>query len=180
MVPRPLPEAARRLCEGLAAPPRLVAHLALVHDAALELVDALESRFPDLAIDRDAVLFGAATHDLGKVIHPAELSGPGNLHEADGPPLLERQGLSPTLARFARTHGEWRHESDLAVEDLLVALADSAWKGQRNTELEARLAARIARCSGAQDWEIYLALDEINEATASRAEDRLAWQGRFG
>jgi hypothetical protein len=30
---------------------------------------------------RDAVLFGAATHDIGKTVHIDELSGPRSAHE---------------------------------------------------------------------------------------------------
>lgn len=74
-----LPELATRLCVELKAPPRLVAHLSLVHDAACELVQGLGDRFPGFHFDHDALLFGASTHDLGKILHPTELSGPGYL-----------------------------------------------------------------------------------------------------
>jgi hypothetical protein len=38
MNPRPLPEEARSLCQDLLAPPRLIAHLRLVHDVAASLI----------------------------------------------------------------------------------------------------------------------------------------------
>ena len=174
MEPRPLPESARLLCERLAAPPRLIAHLTVVLDVAIDLVNAVGERFPALVFDRDAVLFGAATHDLGKVLHPGELTGAGNLHEVDGQALLESHGVSPSLARFALTHGAWRSQNDLPVEDLLVALADTIWKGSREPELEGRLAARIARDSGAEHWQVYATLGDIADAIAARAEERLA------
>ena len=50
------------------------------------------------------MLFGAATHDIGKTPHPAELSGPGSAHEEAGRELLLSLGGSPRLARFAATH----------------------------------------------------------------------------
>jgi hypothetical protein len=64
------------LLAAVAAPPRLVANLRLVHDTALLLLDGLAHAFPTLTFDRAAVLFGAATHDIGKSVHISELSAP--------------------------------------------------------------------------------------------------------
>ena len=173
--PRPLPLALRELCEKVSAPRRLVAHLTLVHDAAGEIVAGVRHRFPQLVCDFDAVLFGAATHDLGKVLHLDELTGPGKQHEADGPRLLEKNGVAPQLARFARTHGEWSQER-LPLEDLLVALADTAWKGQRLEDLEAQVVDRIAVEIGAERWQVFGQLDGLLQEVASRSDVRLAWQ----
>jgi len=49
----------------------------LVHDVAAQLTAALQQRHPKLIFDRSAVLYGAATHDIGKVVHPTELTGQG-------------------------------------------------------------------------------------------------------
>ncbi|GAA4563083.1 hypothetical protein GCM10023176_06270 [Micromonospora coerulea] len=82
---RPLPDEVAALLAALHAPPRLAAHLRAVHDVAAQLTDALADWFPQLPFDRAAVLFGAATQDIGKVrlafqaIHPVEdptASGP--------------------------------------------------------------------------------------------------------
>lgn len=175
---RDLPEEAQQLLVTLNAPPRLVAHLALVHDAAAEILDALQARWPDLKIDRDAVLFGSAIHDAGKILHPNELTGPGNKHEQDGPGLLQRHGMSPERSRFARTHGTWKSEQTLVLDDYLVALADNCWKGSRNETLETIVAGRIAESLGIETWEAFMGLDEIVSHVASRGEDRLAWQRR--
>lgn len=175
---RDLPEEAQQLFVTLNAPPRLVAHLALVHDAAAEILDAFQARWPDLKIDEDAVLFGAAIHDAGKILHPNELTGPGNKHEQDGPGLLQQHGVSPERSRFARTHGTWKTEQNLALEDLLVALADHCWKGCRSEALETMVAGRIAKSLGIETWEAFMALDEIVAEVASRGEERLAWQRR--
>jgi hypothetical protein len=159
----------------LAAPPRLGAHLTLVHDVACELLAALEQSFPSLQLNRGEVLFGAATHDLGKVLHPEELSGRGHEHEAAGEQLLLQHRVAPQFARFARTHGAWRHP-DLPLEDLLVALADKVWRGERREELEAIVTAHIAAELARSEWEVWSELDRIVQSIASRADERLAWQ----
>ena len=89
------------------APPRLVAHLTLVHDVARKLLSKLKKAFPGFKADEAAILFGAATHDIGKVKHLQELSRPGTLHEVDGAELLQELGpaavgpLCPHARRLA-------------------------------------------------------------------------------
>src|SRR5579883_2228625 len=122
---RQLPDDVLRICHSVDAPPRLVAHLTLVHDVAYQLLDRLEDEFPALVLDRDAVIFGSATHDIGKSLHTSELSAPGRLHERDGAGLLSRFGATERLSRFTRTHANWGHDPEIAIEDLLVALADN-------------------------------------------------------
>lgn len=173
--PRPLPTAAQELLGKLGAPPRLAAHLRLVHDTAIEIVEGLRERFPMLSFDGVAVSVGAATHDFGKVLHPAELTGPGSRHEVDGPKLLEQHGVPPELARFARTHGAWSRET-LPLEDLLVSLADTVWKGQRLDTLEAHVVAKIAETTGNESWEVFDKLDGLLEEIATDGDVRLAWQ----
>src|SRR5690606_2570356 len=85
---QPLPAPAQALLEQHSAPPRLVAHLTLTHDVAARLVTGIRKHWPDLPLDVEAVRFGAATHDLGKVTYPEELQQPGNRHEAAGEQLL--------------------------------------------------------------------------------------------
>lgn len=174
---RPLPPEAEKLCRIFNAPARLVSHLTLVHDAACDLVAWLQRSFPTVAFDRDAVLFGAATHDLGKVLHPNEITGTGNRHEADGPGLLVRQGVPPALARFARTHARWR-EPTILIDDLVVALADSIWKGQRDDVLEQEIVGRIAAAVKIERWDVWSKLDEGLTSIAARADERLEMQER--
>ncbi|HEX5471091.1 MAG TPA: HD domain-containing protein [Lacipirellulaceae bacterium] len=177
---RDLPDKARRLLATLKAPPRLVAHLTLVHDAASELLEALLARWPDFSVDRDALLFGAAVHDIGKVLHPDELFGAGHRHEQDGPALLGGLGVTAERARFARTHGTWMNEPSVTAEDLIVALADHCWKGSRHEELESQIASRIADSLGIERWEVFLTLDDILTKVANGADERLAWQRQVG
>ena len=178
MRPRPLPPAAQELLQNLDAPPRLVAHLTLTHDVAASLVDALMQRWPAVPVDREVVRFGAAVHDAGKVVHRNELLGSGAEHEAAGEQLLVSLGVAPELARFCRTHGQWSEESPL--EDLLVAEADTVWKGKRNTRLDDAVAAHLAGLTNEEPWSVYLALDDLLTDLARDAEKRLAWQGNAG
>ncbi|MGF0315484.1 hypothetical protein [Nocardia fluminea] len=83
---RSLSEPVEVLLGSLEAPPRLGAHLRAVHEVAWQLADWVGQFHRDVRFDRDVMLFGAATHDIGKVVHPDELSGPGSLHPADCSP----------------------------------------------------------------------------------------------
>jgi hypothetical protein len=105
----------------------LRAHRAPPPRGAPQLADWLAGL--EFSFDRAAVLFGAATHDIGKIVHVAELSGPGSRHEAEGQQLLLAAGVEPRLARFAATHASWH--PGIETEDLLVSLADKVWKAKR-------------------------------------------------
>ncbi len=167
---RPLPATAAELLRALDAPPRLGAHLRAVHDVAWSLTDTLGRRRPTLAFDTTAVLFGAATHDIGKVVHTAELTGPGSAHEAAGEDLLLRYGVPAHLARFAGSHGSCWTRADATLDELLVSLADQVWKARRVPELEQRVIELTGRLGD---------LDEILDALAAGADDRLAFQAAF-
>jgi HD-like signal output (HDOD) protein len=171
----PIPAGVRDLLEALDAPPRLAAHLRLVHDVARRLTTALAERCPHMVIDIEAVHFGAAIHDIGKVVHPAELSGPGSAHEEAGYELLLRKGFDEDLARFARTHAAWNH-ADVQVEDLLVSVADKVWKGKRVAGLEQLLVDVLAGATGRSKWETFMELDDVLGQLAADADRRLAFQ----
>ncbi|MEV4558773.1 HD domain-containing protein [Kitasatospora sp. NPDC049285] len=172
---RPLPERAAALLAEAAAPPRLVAHLRLVHDVAAQLVAWVQRRCPELEFEPAAVLFGAATHDIGKAVHRAELSGPESAHEPAGRDLLLAAGVPPELARFAAGHASW-DAPGTRVEDLLVSLADKVWKNKRVPELEDLVVAVLVQAGGRERWEEFLALDEVLTAIGDGAEGRLAYQ----
>ncbi|WP_144123679.1 HD domain-containing protein [Catellatospora sichuanensis] len=174
---RALPEDVAALLTGLDAPPRLGAHLRAVHDFAARLVAGVVEAYPGLAVAADEVLFGAATHDIGKVAHPSELSGPGSAHESAGYELLLAHGVGPRLARFARDHGSVAY-GPLGTEDLLVVLADKVWKGKRVPGLEDEVTVRLCAASGEQPWEAFLRLDDLLERLARDADARLAFQAR--
>jgi hypothetical protein len=173
-----LPPAAQDLCKQLNAPPLLVVHLQLVHEAARKIVSGLKKEFPGLVLDEPAILFGAATHDLGKTLHPEELRASGEKHQEDGPGLLVSKGVDPRLARFALTHSQW--DETMAIEDFVVALADKVWKGRGLPDLEAVLAKKIAGQTGLQEWQVFSQLDDILGGIAEGADERLAYQRSFG
>ncbi len=167
---RPLPPEAVAILREVGAPPRLAAHLRAVHDVAVQLLDWLAVAAPEVGVDRAAVLFGAATHDIGKTLHPEELSGPGSAHEAAGAAMLREHG---DLARFAANHAQW-DRPDATAEELLVTLADKVWKGKRVPGLEQRVAALLP----GEPWEAFMVLDDALTRIADGAEDRLAFQAR--
>lgn len=175
---RPLPDRVAELLLLLDCPPRLAAHLRAVHDVAHQLVDWAEQHTPAMPFDREAVLFGAATHDIGKIVHTTELSGPGSAHEDAGRLLLLSHNVSPEMARFAATHASWT-ALPIGIEDLLVSLADKAWKNKRVPELENLVVARLAQASGRAVWEEFIALDEFLTDIGDEADQRLAFQASF-
>lgn len=176
----PLPPDVSALLTAHGARPRLVAHLTLVHDVAQQLVNALRQAAPRLRFDADAVRFGAATHDIGKALHPEELVSPGRAHEAAGESLLIDAGVAPSLARFARTHGTPRDALDaLPTEDLLVIAADTAWKGGRDRRLDDALTHAILRAEGGDAWVAFMVVDTPLDTLGWLADQRLAWQSRF-
>ncbi|MEV0739211.1 HD domain-containing protein [Streptomyces sp. NPDC050549] len=174
----PLPDRVVGLLSELGSPPRLAAHLRAVHDVAHQLVDWAERHCPALSLDRGAVLFGAATHDVGKTVHVSELSGPGAAHEEAGRTLLLGHGVGPELARFAATHASWARPG-VGPEDLLVSLADKVWKNKRVPGLEDLVVARLAGASGRAVWEEFMALDEVLARIGDGADERLAFQASF-
>ncbi|MEV4601863.1 HD domain-containing protein [Amycolatopsis sp. NPDC049253] len=149
-----------------------------MHDVAWDLTAWLLRSYPTVEFDRAAVLFGAATHDIGKVRHPRELSGPGSDHEAAGYELLLGQGIDERLARFAQTHGCWDRPGT-ELEDLLVSLADKVWKAKRIPDLERLVVGRLAEASGEQAWQTFLKLDEELDRLATGADRRLDFQNRY-
>jgi hypothetical protein len=150
----------------------------LVHDVAAKLIWNIQRQYPDLQFDERAVLFGAATHDIGKISFPAELVGPGSMHGECGAEILKGFGIPDSLARFARTHALWT-SADATIEDLLVSLADKIWKGKRQEDLEQILIHRISPALSMPEWEVFASMDTILTDLARDADQRLAWQSQF-
>jgi len=172
---RPLPSHIDNLLSETQSPPRLRAHLLLVHDTACQLTERVSRAWPELVFDTQAVREGAAVHDIGKAIYRRELNEPGHSHESAGRRLLLKHGWSEHSARFTVTHGQDLDAKD-PLEDLLVALADKVWKGERDGPLEQALLARVATATGEEPWQAWLTLDDILTALAEQAAERLLWQ----
>jgi hypothetical protein len=175
MKTRPLPSQVEELLLSTKASPRLKAHLTLVHDVACCLTERLGTAWPKLTYNAESVGIGAAIHDIGKAVHPEELSAPGHIHEQAGQKLLLENGWPEPLARFAVTHATDFSAAN-PMEDLLVALADKIWKGKREDALEQMVMHRIAAATGEEPWQVWLTLDDIFTDMASTADERLNWQ----
>ena len=176
---RPLPPVVVEFLRSLDASPRLLAHLVLVHDVAARLLEALAETWPHLRLDAGAVLLGAATHDIGKVRVPEELTGPGTTHAVLGQQLLEEHGLPAAVARYARTHETWAEDPDVRPEDLLVVLSDYLWRGKRDAALEGALTSWIADAVSVESWAVFLDFDDIATELAQDAPRRLHWLAQF-
>jgi putative nucleotidyltransferase with HDIG domain len=177
---KPLPPEAVRICERLSAPPRLVAHLVLVHDTACILIDRIAAEFPEAHFDPDLVRFGAALHDIGKILHPNELTESGkNKHQRSGVELLQSLGIPKKRARFAWTHSNWTDTEQITLEDLLVALADKTWKGKRIDALESLTADLLSTSTARPKSDCYAKLVEIIQSLSQHADKKLAWQSSF-
>ncbi len=153
------------------APLRLLMHHKLVVEAAQKLVKEIQSRF-NLKFDANLVLIGAALHDCGKVVYPQEMTGSGNQHESTGEQMLLSKGISPEIARFCRTHAQWA-ETDITLEDLLVALADKLWKGCRDEALESKVINYITQESNLPTWKVFVEADLVFETIALEGPNRL-------
>jgi hypothetical protein len=168
------------LLRRLRATPRLVAHLTLVHDVACTFTERLDADWGDrLLFDRTVVRLGAAVHDIGKTVIPDELTLPGHAHEASGEALLLVHGFPEAVARMARMHQQWATDPAAEPEDLLVAAADTWWRGKRDDDLEAALCRWIASETPASTWEAYAYLDEVASSITADADARLSWQQLF-
>ena len=177
---KPLPPDAARICERLSAPPRLIAHLVLVHDAACTLIDCISAEFPKAHFDPDLVRFGAAIHDIGKTLHPDELTESGERkHQRAGFELLQTLDIPKERARFAWTHSNWTDREQITLEDLLVALADKSWKGKRIDALESLTADLLSVATARPKSDCYVKLVEIVQSLFQHADKKLAWQSSF-
>lgn len=150
---------------------RLVQHSELVLEAAEsllhDLVPLLENEASSLSananhrINEQHVRAGTLLHDVGKALHPNELTGSGNLHEVSGYNLCLNLGVPASLARCCITHGQWRRWFDevndsgalvgnsefewpITANDLVIALADTLWKGVRCELLESLVIDAVA------------------------------------
>lgn len=161
---------ALELLGRLSAPPRLVRHVELVGEAADALRGAL--RGLDVAVDEGFVRAAVVLHDVGKVVHPGELDGPGGQHEAAGEALLLAEGVTPALARICVTHAAW-HREDVSLEERVVALADKLWKGVRKARLETMVIDMVAERLGVDRWDVFTDLDTVFEEIAAGGAERL-------
>ena len=160
------------LFQSRQAPDRLIRHHQLVVEAAEEIIAGLKNSFSNLECNYREVLLGSAIHDVGKIIFTHELDFPGNKHELEGEEYLSKLGIPANIARFCRTHAHW-DDSDNTLEDLLVALADTLWKGCRNQKLEQMIIARISSSIQQDFWDVFIVADSLFEKVSDGGTERL-------
>jgi hypothetical protein len=60
-----------------------------------------------------------------------------------------------------------------SLEELIVALADTLWKGRRNASLEKRVIELISERLGRAFWDLFIELDNNFETIAANSTTRL-------
>lgn len=158
------------LLKKLKAPEHLFVHVKMVGEALEEIIDFL-SRYR-LPIDYNFARLGVVFHDAGKIVHPLEFTESGNKHESEDNKLLLENGVTPELAQCCISHAQY-DGNECSIEELLVALSDSIWKGTRVEKLELRIVDKIAALMGKERWDIFMELDDCFESVASSGGKRL-------
>lgn len=164
------PDDAYRFLQDLGAPDRLLLHSQLVCEVAEKIAEQISNS--GVIINKRLVLLGAVLHDAGKICHPEELEGAGNRHEEAGESLLVEYGIAPDIARCCRSHGQWQ-TMNCSLEEYLIAISDTVWKGKRDSELEKRIGDIITERTGRDMWEVLIELDTLFESIASDGQKRL-------
>jgi len=126
-------EEAYKFLDSMGAPDHLKTHVSLVGEAADLLIEKLKHL--GVSLDFEFIRIGVAIHDIGKIVHTNEMTGPGSDHEPEGEKILKDHGVSSKLARVCLSHARWR-EMECSTEELVIALSDTLWKGKRSEELE--------------------------------------------
>ena len=158
------------ILDKLNAPEHLKRHVSLVGEAADLIIKYLDEH--EIKLRMDFIRSGVVIHDIGKIVHPHEMTGAGSNHEPEGQKILSEMGYSSELARVCISHAQW-HKMDCSDEELVIALSDKLWKGKRVPDLELRVIDRIAILRGKDRWDIFEELDSLFENIASGGDERL-------
>ncbi len=164
------------LLKELKAPQHLITHVTLVGEAASEIIKCLTLH--NLSFDITFVEIGVVLHDIGKINYPQEMYNKGSLHEAEGEKILLSLGIERELARVCVSHGKWTNENN-SLEELLIALSDKLWKGQRVQKLEEKVITMIANSLKIDYWDIFMDLDTCFELIANDGDKRLSLSLNF-
>ena len=161
---------ALKLLDVLDAPEHLKTHARLVGEAADLIIKKCDDMgFP---IDGNFVRVGVAIHDIGKIAHTNEMTGAGSEHEPEGEKILLQQGVDPAIARCCLSHARWASMA-CSIEELLIALADKLWKGNRVEKLELKVIDQLALLVSKERWDIFAELDSHFEEIADGGQERL-------
>jgi len=171
-----LPKEIKKILNQFDTPQRLIKHLTLVNSTAFLIIEELKNEWSNLLLNEKEILFGASTHDIGKVLVTDELYKKGKKHELEGFKILKELGYEDQESRFTVTHGNWRNPN-LKIEDLIVCLSDKIWKGKRVNELEEQITNKISKLTKTDFWDVSMKLELILEKITIGSDDRIAWQG---
>ncbi len=171
-----LPKEVETLLKRFNVPIRLYKHLKIVNSTASYIIEELKLEWPILSLNEKEILFGASTHDIGKLVITDELYKKGKEHESEGFKLLKSLGYKDDIARFTITHGNWRGDN-LEIEDFIVCLSDKVWKGKRDIELEECIVNKISEMTKIDFWDVSTKLELILEKIVIESDKRIAWQG---
>ena len=69
--------------------------------------------------------------------------------------------------------------NSVQLEDILVAFADTIWKGKRDESLEQEIVRQIAQQCQEEIWNVYVKFDDLACELAKDAHERILWQGKF-
>jgi len=161
---------AYRLLHELNAPRRLLVHVQLVGEAGEVILG--QCRDLNVDVDEEFVRIGIAIHDVGKIVHAHEITGPGSDHEPEGEKMLVERGVSARISRCCLSHARW-DRMECSIEELLIALADKLWKGKRVEALELLVIDRIAGQLGKDRWDLFSELDFKFEEIALSGHEKL-------
>jgi hypothetical protein len=164
------PNEARLLLRLLEAPERLLRHVELVSEAGEILLGYASKK--KITLDVDWLRCGILLHDAGKILHPEELSQKGAQHEPAGEKLLLDHAVPPHIARCCVSHAQW-NQMPCSLEELLVALADTLWKGIRKQDLELKVIDEFAGRLKKERWDIFMELDDLFEEISRGGHSRL-------
>jgi hypothetical protein len=163
-------EEAYRFIDDFEVPERLKIHIELVSEVADLLIKVFEEL--ELSLDFEFIRIGVVVHDIGKVVHFKEIVEPGSEHEPEGERMLLEKGVSSRLARVCMSHARWP-EMICSMEELIIALSDTLWKGKRIEALETLVIARISEMLKVERWDIFLDMDMKFEEIAADGHKRL-------
>lgn len=149
---------------------RLIRHARVVCEVGLIIATTL--REVGIQVDTQILIPSLILHDAGKIIHPDELTGEGSEHLEAGWRLLIENNVDEKIARTCISHERW-DEMECSIEELIVALADALWKGERIPELEKMFIDRIWSLRGGDYWDTFLRLDTLFESIAEEGSKRL-------
>ncbi len=158
------------LIDKLGAPEHLKTHVALVGEAADLLISAMDGL--GIELEFDFIRVGVVIHDIGKIVHTSEMTGPGSEHEPEGEKILLERNISAKLARVCMSHARW-DQMECSFEELLIALSDKLWKGTRVEELELKVVDYAAQYLKKDRWDLFPDLDFKFEEIASGGHERL-------